>query len=86
MDVALKGGKWEDSAPMIAQARLLFERGGASAKEQELADQVQARLLNVKEAMAAGLEALAAGSIILWRQTSMRLFYHANADENTRGS
>ena len=63
MDIAVEGGQWEDSASMIAQARLLFEGGGASAKEHELADQVQARLLKATEAMARGQEALAAGSI-----------------------
>ena len=65
----MEGGKWEDSASMIAQARLLFERGGASAKEQELADQVQARLLKATDAMARGQEALAAGSICFLRQS-----------------
>ena len=52
---------------MIAQARELFERGGASAKEQGLTDQVQARLLKAmetREAMTRGLEALSAGRII----------------------
>jgi hypothetical protein len=61
---ALGGCKWEESASMIAQARALFEQGGASGKEQGLADQVQARLLKSKEAHGArtrGLEALAAG-------------------------
>ena len=62
--MAVEGGKWEDSASMLAQARLLFERGGASAKEQELADQVEARLLKAKEAMTRGLEALAAGRLV----------------------
>ena len=62
-------GKWEDSASMIAQARVLFERGEASAKEQELADQVQARLLKATDAMARGQEALAAGSICFSRQS-----------------
>ena len=53
---------------MIAQARVLFERGGASAQEQGLTDQVQARLLKAmetREAMTRGLEALSAGGIIL---------------------
>jgi hypothetical protein len=66
-DIAVEDGKLEDSASMIAQARLLFERGGASAKELVLADQVQARLLNAmetREAMTRGLEALSAGRII----------------------
>jgi hypothetical protein len=63
---ALEGGKWEESASMIEQARLLFERGGASAKEQGLADQLHAKLLQAKEAHEArtrGLGALAAGTI-----------------------
>jgi hypothetical protein len=64
-DIAVDGGKLEDSASVLAQARLLFERGGAGATEQGLADQVQARLQLAKEALSRGLEALTAGIIDL---------------------
>ncbi len=61
---AMEGAQWEESASLIAQAHLLFERGEASDKDRRLAEQLMTRLREAREAdeaRAKGLEALVKG-------------------------
>ncbi len=60
----MDAGKWEDSASLIAQAQLLFERGEARETDRRSAEQLAVRLREAREASEArakGLEALSAG-------------------------
>ena len=57
-------GQWEESAALIAQAQLLFERGEAKDLERRRAEELMTRLREAKEAFEARarlLESLVTG-------------------------